>query len=141
MKNILAPIVEAVLGFNDHEIFCNSLYNSDDYTFLALSLILMPFAVFLVFYKLIDPILSKRSHWISAVAITAVLMTIISYLTIMNGSMEICYASPENCNMLDMPIGENFITSLIMGALSLVPSIVFTMGLKYFSTNNKTNPF
>jgi hypothetical protein len=141
MKNILAPIVEGILGYNDNVIFCNLLYGSSDYTFIFLAIVLIPLIVLSVFYKVIDPILPKRLQWFITVVVSMVLVTIASYLIIMNGSMEICYADPASCTMGNEPIGENFITSFTMGILSLIPAIGFSFILKYISTNNKTNPF
>jgi drug/metabolite transporter (DMT)-like permease len=141
MRDILAPIVEAVLGYHENEIFCNLIYDSNDYTLLGLAIVLIPLLVLFVFYKFADPILPKRLQWLIAVAISILFVVISSYLIIMNGSMEPCYVSPENCEMNQPPTSENLITSLIMGLLSIASSIIFTIGLRYISNNNKTNPF
>jgi hypothetical protein len=145
MKDLLAPIIEDYVIIHDstNDEYLDAIYNSSDYTNMGILLLVITFMLLLTYYKLIDPVLPRITHWLLAVFISLISVAIVCFSLLFTGSMEpfILDYIPDESNSLMDPTLLSWEVALVMMTLSIIPLVAFTILLRFISVNNKRNPF
>ena len=151
MKDILAPVYEYIIGyrapdegFNDaNDIYFDVVYNSLDYTFAVLIMIIISIGIWFIFYRGIDYPLPKRAHYLFTLILIPILSFLVfTYLVLPNSSMlefTINEVGPSDEYM--SPSYFNFLMGIVTAGISLIVGILLGLLIKPFSINNKKNPF
>ncbi|NVK75109.1 MAG: hypothetical protein HWE24_16690 [Oceanospirillaceae bacterium] len=120
------------------------IYNTADYEWMAICFLSIPLVVLFIFYRVIDPAIGKRWHYILTMTIHFVLVSVASYFILREGSLleEFLNYTPEN-STLSNPNAFALSVGAVMGLCGLIISFFpYTFLLKSFaSTNNRKNPF
>lgn len=141
MNDLLAPLYEFFFSWETHQDLLNFVYENLDYSKMAWVLFPVPFVLLMIFYKFWEPMRNQRLMWFITILIT----TVLTYA----GTTAILY---YNNNILEYignytgeegPDGDFFIfqMSMISALLGFFISIIYSLILKRFSTNNSHNPF
>ena len=128
MNDIIATIIENWLGYYD-DIFSDNMYDKWIYGWSFISFII-PFVVLFVLYKLIDIVGGQLWHYLLAV-FTSLLFVFITNILLV-------YSFIDDDDDFAMFVLEY---ALFITLISITPTIIATFSMKYFSINNKYNPF
>lgn len=133
MKNFFANLYEFLIR---HPKFSQLVFDSEDYVWLGLYMILIPLILALIFYKFWDPSPTKTYKWIIMVLIVPILLVFgITYYQLWTGSLEIEFIN-KNIEVGDFTLGLSLYNSLY----SLIMAIIWTIIIKRLSINNSNNP-
>ncbi len=132
MKELFASIIERLVY---HDTYTEVMYEGSAYTFTFLGILLVPILLELIFYFLWDPIPAKFWKWMIIFPISFILVV----------GLAVWLANDELLEFLDndeFPDATSYIFEYAIwsGILSFVPFLLGAV-LKFFSTNNKYNPF
>ena len=132
LNNLIATMIETWFGFF-HDVFSSAMYDLRVYGISFWLVLFIPIIILFVFYKLIDIVGGKTWHFILFVLIALV----IEYLSNVGLLFGVLTEYTQD---------EGFVAfvneySLLATFVSLISTIIGTIGLRYLSTNNKYNPF
>lgn len=132
LNNLIATMIETWFGFF-HDVFSNAIYDKDVYGISFWLVLLIPIIILFVFYKLIDIVGGNMWHFILFVLI-ALVIEYLSNVGLLFGVLS-KYTQDEGFVAF---VNEY---SLYATIISLISTIIGTIGLRYLSTNNRYNPF
>lgn len=138
MNNTVANLYE--LCIHDSE-FSNAVYDANDYVFLMLGFLIIPFIIYLLFYRLVDPIPVKFWKWMVAVLISFTIVFAFSYYWLSSNSMyNYIMTDYSSVNMSAMSF--TLLLCIWSVVFSIIPTILFSwIFSRTISINNAKNPF
>ena len=142
MNNLLAPIYELFFDWHAYQELLSAVFNNFDYGKIGFLLLILPPIVFVIFYKIWDPMQSQILKWI----ISVVVILFISYLatsTMLYGNIEIAQYIGDYIEGDGQPDGHYFIfqMSIYTVLISLLPTGLSSFLFRFISINNSHNPF
>jgi len=138
MNNTVANLYE--LCIYDSE-FSQAVYDANDYVFLMLGFLIIPFIILLLFYRLVDPIPVKFWKWMVAVLISVTIVFAFSYYWLSSNSMyNYIMTDYSSVNMSAMSF--TLLLCIWSVVFSIIPTILFSwIFSRTISINNAKNPF
>jgi hypothetical protein len=138
MNNTVANLYEFCI--HDSE-FSNAVYDANDYVFLMLGFLIIPFIILLLFYRLVDPIPVKLWKWMVAVLISVTIVFAFSYYWLSSNSMyNYIMTDYSSVNMSAMSF--TLLLCIWSVVFSIIPTILFSwIFSRTISINNAKNPF
>lgn len=148
MDSFFILILELFVDPTENPIFYGLLWQNSNWTIgFIISAFAIPIISLLVFYLLIDPPLGRSLHWFLTLLIGFLISLGIAYFTLYNFFDNIdtygCIVNPEQCGFSNgqSPLDNFLMASLPIGIFSVIVGFLTSWPIKYFSINNKKNPF
>ena len=133
MRELIAGFIEDFPFYYYDKLFSEEMFATAGYSFPGWIILFLPLILLLVFYKVIDKTGGKRVHYFLTVLISLVLVFITNVGIIFGQLVNLGDADGLNTYV--------YTTSVYLMILSIIPILVWTIGLRFISTNNRYNPF
>lgn len=144
MNDLLTGLYESWFDYNLHQGLIESVFRANDFGFIGWITIGMTLVCLFIFYKFWDPVEGQRRKWITILLINSILIFGISCLVLYNnqGLIEAMgeFTDGEGVNPHYFILKIAGITSLYALVLALIFCLT-PLPVKYFSNDNKHNPF
>ena len=138
--SIFYEFFEKIFGFYNanFSIVFQNFYQSGGYTTMGLILLFIPLVVLLLFYFLWNYPYGTKIHWSLTVLVIAIIVAGSTYGAT-RSALESSLTSTENIAEFASLLAINY--SLLNGALAVIVSFLYSLGLRPFSKVQMHLPF
>lgn len=118
--------------------FSNDMFNNNLYVVIGLCMLLIPMVVLTLYYYVVNSVkFYKWYHWLILVAVLALINFLIAYFTSYN-NLSYIYEQQNKA----LPYSADFFSfSLVNMVWTLVVSFIWSMIIKWGSSNCRRSPF
>ena len=141
MYYLLAPLYNFFLDIENNFTYDEIMFNEGGYSIVLTILLAIPLASYFLFYRVLDIVVAKRSHFYIAVVVVtiAIIGTTFGCLFQFTSLVDYQDATPEyHANVEAWVLKASVLTGLYgLFSIQVLSAFVF----RFISINNRYNPF